>query len=168
MIFRHFDIDKLALAAVVSALPAAALADIAAAPERFFDGSTQGSGTLKVVMRKASVITDRGVGRTERDGTVVLDQIVEERGKPPRKRQWRLRQVAPGRIEGTLSDARGPVIGTFARNVLDLKYTMKDGVGVTQQLRLSPDGQRAENVMTFRKFGMTVATLTGFIQRGAR
>ncbi len=150
------------------ALSTAAQADPSAAPERFFDGITQGSGTLKIMMRKARVMNDRGIGRTERDGTVVLDQVVEEAGMPPRKRQWRLRQVAPGRIEGTLSDAKGPVVGSFVRNVLDLRYTMKDGVAVVQRLRLSPDGQRADNEMTFHKFGMKVATLKGSIQRGVR
>lgn len=150
------------------ALSASARADPSAAPERFFDGVTRGSGTLKIIMRKARIMNDRGVGRTERDGTVVLDQIVEEAGAPPRKRQWRLRQTAPGRIEGTLSDAKGPVIGSFVRNILDLRYTMNDGVAVVQRLQLSPDGQRADNEMTFHKFGMKVATLKGSIQRGVR
>ena len=152
-------------AALILAAPGYANAP---APERFFDGETSGSGTLKVIMSKPKTLTDRGIGRTERDGTVVLDQIVEEPGAPTRKRQWRLRQVSPGRIEGTLSDAKGPVIGEFANNVLHMRYTMKDGVKVEQWLRLSPDGQQAENRMVFKKFGMTVATLEGSVRRKGR
>ena len=152
-------------AAILATAPAFAQTQ---APERFFEGETTGTGTLKVMMSKAKTLTDRGTGRTERDGTVVLDQVVEEPGAPTRKRQWRLRQTAPGKIEGTLSDAKGPVIGEFANNVLHMRYTMKDGVKVEQWLRLSPDGQQAANRMVFKKFGMTVATLEGSVRRKAR
>ena len=71
-------------AALILAAPAHAQTP---APERFFDGETTGTGTLKVIMSKAKTLTDRGIGRTEHDGTVVLDQIVEEPGAPTRKRQ---------------------------------------------------------------------------------
>ena len=75
----------------------------------FFEGRTVTEGTTKVVMRKPYKVRSDGVGRIESDGTLLLVQKVVEDGKPLRERRWRIRQVAPNRFTGTMSDASGPV-----------------------------------------------------------
>lgn len=75
-------------------------------PLRFFAGETRGVATLKVILRASRPVSVRGSGRIDHDGVLTLDQIVTEGDKPPRPRHWRLRQIAPGRYEGTLTDAR--------------------------------------------------------------
>ena len=54
-----------------------------------------------------------------------------------------------------------------AHGVLRLNYVMDDGVRVVQSLTFAPDGRSARNTMSFRKFGLNVATLEGTIHRVA-
>lgn len=144
-------------------LLAAAVADFD--PMRFFAGQTRGAGTLKVLLRARVPIAVRGAGRIERDGTLVLDQVVAEGRKPARTRQWRLRRVAPGRYVGTLSDARGPVTGKVDGNRLHLRFATPGGFAIQQWLTLAPDGRSAANRLEARRFGITVATLDERITR---
>ena len=140
-------------------------AQAATQPEHFFVGRLESSGTLKVIFRASETVTDHGTGRTEADGVTVLDQIVERPGEAPRRRVWRLQQVSPGKVSGTLSGADGPVVGDYVGGVLRLRYTMADGVHVDQRLTFAADGRSASNQMTFRKFGFNVATLKGTIRK---
>ena len=57
--------------------------------ERFFVGRTEGSGTVHIIMSGRHGVRDRATGRMQGD-TLVLDQVVEEEGKPARRRVWRL------------------------------------------------------------------------------
>ncbi len=135
------------------------------APERFFVGRLESTATLRIIFRAAQTVTDHGTGRTDADGATILDQTVNRPGEPPRRRLWRLQQISPGKIGGTLSGARGPVRGDFARGVLRLFYTMDDGIRVEQRMTFAADGRSARNHMIFRKFGIGVATLDGTIRR---
>jgi hypothetical protein len=141
----------------------------AAAPRfdvaQFFVGRTQGEGVLNVMMSGSRSVRVRSIGRSERDGSVVLDQDIEEQGKPPRRRSWRLREVAPGRYAGTLSDAEGPVAGTATGNRLHLSFRMRGGMDVDQWLTVAPDTRSARNVLRVRKFGVTVAALEETIRK---
>jgi hypothetical protein len=101
----------------------------------------------------------------ERGGALVLDHIVEEDGKPPRRRHWRLVRAGPNRFTGTISDASGPVTGEVAGNVLHLRYRSVEGPSVEQWITFHPGGRTAHNRMTFRRFGFSVATLEGTIRR---
>ncbi|SFP77499.1 DUF3833 family protein [Sphingomonas rubra] len=134
-------------------------------PFRFFAGQTRGEGQLKVVFRARTPIAVRGVGRVEADGTLVLDQTVREGSKPPRTRQWRLRRLSPTRYQGTLTDARGPVIGDVEGPRLHLRFTSTDGFRVQQWLTLAADGRSAANHLQAKRFGVTVATLEERITR---
>jgi hypothetical protein len=96
---------------------------------------------------------------------LVIDQVVTEGDKPPRSRQWRIHEVAPGRYEGTLSDAISPVEGRVDGNRLTLRFTIKGGFKVQQDVTLSPDGRRADNLMTVSTLGVTVAVLAEDIRR---
>lgn len=136
-------------------------------PQTFFEGRTEGTGSLKIIFRKVRATAVHGAGRTERDGTLVLDQIVEQQGEAVKRRQWRLREIAPGRFSGTLSDAEGPVTGEIAGNLMHFRFAMKGGYQAEQWLRVSPDGQTARNSAVISKLGVTVATLEETIRRSA-
>lgn len=134
-------------------------------PVRFFDGRTQGNGSLKVIIAKRQPIRVEGRGQVDRDGVLVLDQTVTEGKKPPVKRSWTFRRLAAGRYTGTLSDAAGPVAGDVTGNRLHLHFRMHGGIVADQLLDLAQDGQSAHNRMTFRKFGIVVARLDETIRR---
>ena len=134
-------------------------------PKKFFSGVTEGTGSVKIVLHKARAIHVRSVGRVEPDGTLVLDQRVEQEGEKPMQRQWRLREGAGGQVSGSLSDAKTPVTGKVAGPVLTLSYQMKSGEKVAQVITLAPDGQSALNKMTIHRFGLKVATLEETIRR---
>lgn len=133
--------------------------------EQFFVGRTEGVGTVHVILSGRHAVRDRSRGRIARDGALLLDQVVEEEGKPARRRSWRLVRTGANRLAGTLSDARGPVTGEVAGNVLHLRYRSAEGPSVEQWITLQPGGRTATNRMTFRRFGLTVATLEATIRR---
>ncbi len=132
---------------------------------RFFSGRTQGEGMLTVLLSGPRAIRVSSLGRSEADGAIALDQTISEQGRPVRTRSWRLREVAPGRYEGTLSDAAGPVIGEARGNRLHLRFPMRGGLHAEQWLSLAPDGRSARNVLRVRKLGVTVAALDETIRK---
>jgi hypothetical protein len=150
-------------------LPAQDRAAAAAAsrfdPIAFFTGRTQGTGRLRPILSPGRAIDVQGEGRVDRDGTLILRQTVEERGKDPRRREWRIREVAPGRYAGTLSDAAGPVAGELVEGRLRLRYRMKGGLNVVQRIEAAPDGRSARNRMTISRLGVPVARLDETIRR---
>ena len=149
----------LLLAAAAAASPAPQLDALA-----FFTGLSQGEGRLKVATRAGRLVYVRSSGHRE-GGVLVLEQRVEEDGKPPRDRVWHLRQVAPGRYAGTLSDAAGPVTGEVRGDRLHLAYRMRGGLKADQWLTFAGDGRSAHNVLRVRKLGIVVATLDETIRR---
>ena len=131
----------------------------------FFAGATHGDGRLKVAFSAATPVTVDGHGHVEADGTLVLDQTVTGASAKPEQRQWRIREVAPGRYAGTLSDAAGPVSGVVTGNRLHLHFHMNGGLIADQWLDLSADGQVAANRMVVAKLGIPVAVLAETIRR---
>ena len=132
---------------------------------RFFDGRTEGQGVLKVALRSPATIRVQSRGRVQTDGTLSVRQTVSEGDKPARTREWRIRELSPGRYAGTLSDASGPVAGEAVGNRLHLRFRMKGGLDAEQWLTLAPGGRSAHNVMRVRKFGLTVASLDETIRK---
>ena len=132
---------------------------------RFFAGRTEGQGVLKVALRSPATIRVQSRGQVESDGTLSVRQTVSEANKPPRTREWRIRELSPGRYAGTLSDASGPVVGEAVGNRLHLRFRMKGGLDAEQWLTLAPGGRSAQNVMRVRKFGLTVASLDETIRK---
>jgi hypothetical protein len=98
-------------------------------------------------------------------GALLLEQVIEEDGKLPRRRSGRLVRVGANNFTGTISDAVGPVTGEATGNVLHLRYRSVEGVNVEQWITLQPGGRTAHNRMTFRRFGFNVATLEGVVRR---
>ena len=147
---------------------AAALLLLAApsAPEQFFVGRTEGSGTVQMIMAGSHKVRDVSRGRLDKSGALILDQMVYEDGKPARRRSWRLVRAGGNRIAGTISDAVGPVTGELNGNVLHLKYRAREAnAAVEQWITLHPGGRTASNRMIFRKFGFKAATLSSTIRK---
>lgn len=136
-------------------------------PLRFFEGRTEGEGRLSIAMRAPALVQVHGRGAFDRDGTLILRQIVDRPGKPSTRRTWRLREVTPGRYSGTLSDATGPVSGEMAGQRLHLAYRMKGGLRAEQWLTSNTDGS-ARNTMTIRLRGIVVARLDEHIRKYGR
>jgi hypothetical protein len=134
-------------------------------PVAFFSGRTTGEGRLKKALSAAQATHVVSFGKVEADGVLVLDQTVRIDGDPDRNREWRLHKVSPGRYEGTLTDAKGPVVATLDRGVLHIAYSDKDGYAFRQELTLAPGGRQAHNAMKVRRLGLTVATLDETITR---
>ena len=133
-------------------------------PEQFFVGRTEGTGTVHVMLSGQHGVREHSRGRMERDGALVIEQRVEEEGKPARNRTWRLLRSG-NRVTGTISDARGPVAGELQGNVLHLRYSLAAGPSVEQWITFHPRGRTARNRMTFRRFGVEVATVDERIRR---
>ena len=151
----------LAAAAPAVAQPPSA----AAAPfERFFTGSLEGSGTVQIVLSGKHGMRDRSRGRMEK-GALIIDQVVEEAGKPARQRRWRLVRAGGNKVSGTISDARGAVTGEVSGATLRLAYRMSDGPTVEQWITLQPGGRTATNKMVFNRFGMKVATVQSVVRK---
>lgn len=145
---------------------AAALLLLAAAPEQFFVGRTEGAGTVHMALSGSHKVRDSSRGRLDKSGALLLDQMVYEEGKPTRRRSWRLVRAGGNRIAGTISDAVGPVTGELNGNVLHLKYRAREAnAQVEQWITLHPNGRTASNRMVFRKFGFKAATLVSTIRK---
>ena len=122
-------------------------------PVAFFTGATQGRGMLKEMLGKEKRTSVQSVGRVDKQGLLILDQQVAVEGDPLRQRHWRLKQVAPGRFSGTLSDARGPVEVEVAGQSVRIRYRMKGNLRVEQTLTPLPGHRAVNNVATFHKWG---------------
>lgn len=133
-------------------------------PLTFFAHRTEGRGTLKTIVGKATPVVVNGTGRVA-DDALTLDQTVRQGDKAATIRRWTFRAAGAGRYAGTLSDAAGPVAGNVAGRRLHLHFRMHGGIVADQWLDLAADGQSAQNHMTFRKFGVRVAVLDETIRR---
>jgi hypothetical protein len=129
----------------------------------FFVGKSEGEGDLKVLVKKRTRVVVRSQGVMEPDGTLVLDQTIDRSGSKEKNRRWKLREVAPGRYAGTLSDAVGPVTGTVEGDDFHVGYRIKSGVSVDQHLILQSDHTIA-NHMTFRKLRVVVGRMGEMIR----
>lgn len=134
-------------------------------PLRFFEGRTDSSGTMKVMMRKPHRMRSLGQGRIEADGSLSLVQKVEEEGQPPRERRWHIRPAGPGRFTGTMSEASGPVTIEEVGGRYRFRFKMKGGVSVEQWLAPLPGGMSARNTLSVKKLGVTVASGDGTIRK---
>jgi hypothetical protein len=154
------------LLVVLAATPAHAQQPVAgSALERFFVGRTEGSGTVDILVSGRHKVRDRASGRMDSAGALVLDQIVEEEGKPARRRIWRLIRAGGNRIGGTISDVKGAVAGELTGDTLHLKYRLKEGPSVEQWITLRPGARSATNRMTFHRFGLKVATVESIVRK---
>ena len=161
------------LAAAAAALTLSACASNAALPATsgtafnpvtFFAGRTHGDATLDTLVDSPVRVTVDSVGRVHGD-TLILDQSIRTGDKPPRMRRWTMRPVGANRFTGTLTEAVGPVHGTMAGPRAFIRYTMKGGFQVEQQLALQRGGKVVLNRLEVTKMGVRVATLKETIRK---
>lgn len=133
-------------------------------PMRFFEGRTESTSTVKLIMRKPYRSRTIGDGDID-DGILHLVQRVHEDGKAPYDRRWRVRQVAPGRFTTIMSEAIGPVSVEEIGGRYRFRFRMKGNVAIEQWLMPLPGGKSARSKMTIRKLGMTIGRSEGVIQK---
>ena len=133
-------------------------------PIAFFSGRSHGNAVLKVAFASPRRVTVESFGTREGD-VLLLRQAIREEGKAPRWREWRIRPVGPGRYTGTLTDAEGPVTITVQGPRGLIRYRMKTGMAVEQQLALQPGGRTLLNHMVVTKWGVRVARLDETIRK---
>ena len=127
-------------------------------PQVGFGGTSEGSGTLKLLFGKQRPYRVESDGHLLADGTFRLDQTVMFQGEPPRHRHWILTTVQPGRYTGTLSDAAGTVTGHTEGRRLMLRYRLKGPLVMHQTLEVMPDGS-IDNVGRITLLGIPVGHL---------
>ena len=149
----------------MSLLAGLLLAASAFDPIAFFEGRTNGAGTLRVLLKSPQAVRVESVGSVGADGTLVLSQTIDVVGDKSRKRVWRLRRSGPASFSGTLSDARGPVAVTNERGAIRIRYRTTDGLSVQQWLTPTAGGKAIDNRMTFSKLGIVVARLSERIEK---
>ena len=156
----------LALAACTAAAPPeASEPGPAFDPVAFFTGPSHGDGQLDQIMKSVRTVTVDSVGKPEANGSLTLTQRIAMQGDPPRTRVWKLKQIAPGRYAGSLTDASGPVETVAIGRALRIRYPMKGGLLVEQWLVALPGGRALVNRLTVTKWGMRVATLRERIEK---
>ena len=159
--------------ALQALLPIAALSLIGASapaaepikPMQFFEGRTEGSGVVRVFFKKSYKTRSVGIGRVQRDGSLLLVQRVHDEGKPPHERRWKVRQTGPRSYSGTMSEAIGPVTIDQVGSRYRFRFRMKGDLSVEQWLAPLPGGKSATNNMTVRKMGVRVGSGKGTIRK---
>ena len=133
-------------------------------PVEFFRGRTHGDGTLKVIFQSSKTIRVDSFGSDEKDGSLLLKQVIHEPGKAPRTRYWRMKQEGPNGFSGTLTDAASPVRVDVKGDAVRIRYKGKDNLDFDQ--RLTPAGPReVRNRMKVKRFGITVAHFEELIRK---
>jgi hypothetical protein len=125
-------------------------------PMRFFEGRTESVGTVKLMMQKPFDSRAIGEGKILPDGSLHLVQRVEDEGKQPRQRVWRMRRVAPGRYTGTMSEAKGPVTVDEVNGRYRFRFRMEGSISVEQWLMPASNGRSATSKVIIRKYGIVV------------
>ena len=134
-------------------------------PVAYFTGQLEGRATLNKLIGDSETILVHSTGRGDGKGGVLLDQRIEEQGKPARTRHWHLVHAGPGRLTGTLTDASGPVEASYGNGRLDIAYPMKGGLKASQVLILRADGKTLDNRLTVTKLGIQLAVLDEVITK---
>ena len=143
-------------AAATLTLLVAVPAQAAFNPVDFFRGRSEGNGTLKVIFRATEQIHTDNVGRAEKDGSLVLQQVIHEPGKPARTRYWRMRQTGPNRFEGTLTDAASPVRVDVTNRGIRIRYTAQNHLNFDQMLT-PVSATEVHDTIRVSRFGIAVA-----------
>lgn len=133
-------------------------------PDLFFQGRTQGRGTLRTLTSsRPKPLAVQSTGRIAPDGTLILDQSIMLGGKPS-TRTFRLRRADNGGWTGSLTDA-GPVTATVTGNRMTLNYRLKNAGRMTQILTLQPDNRTLLNRATVTMMGLRVVTIEETIEK---
>jgi hypothetical protein len=133
-------------------------------PVEFFRGRTHGDGTLKIIFQSTKTTSVDSIGSVEKDGSLLLKQVIHQGGKPSRVRYWRMRQTGPHAFSGTLTDAAGPVRVDVGHDRVRIRYTAKNNLDF-DQLLTPTSSTVVHNVMKVKRFGFTVAHFDEVIRK---
>lgn len=135
-------------------------------PREALAGSSEGRGTLRILLGDDRAYRVENTGIAQPDGSFALDQTVFFEGEPPRVRHWVIRDASAGRYTFVLSDAAGPGVAQAEGARLELDYPLKRG-GLTmhQVLELSADGRTIANDGRICLWGVPIGHLHETIQR---
>lgn len=153
-----------ALALAFGSAPAAA-ADSRLDLTDFFSGRTHAEGDLRVAFRKPVKHIVDSVGRKGSNGEFILVDKIREGNDPVRERRWVMRPSGSNGFTGTMTDAVGPVQVTVSGSKASIRYKMKGGISIDQQLTLQSGGRTLANHVTGRRLGVRVARLVGTIRK---
>ena len=149
------------LAGVASAAPETPKLDLT----QFFSGHSHADNVLRIAFHgPAKLIVDSVGGKGDRGDFVLID-TVHEGDKPVRTRKWVMQPVGPNHFTGSLSDAVGPVDIVVNGDSATIRYEMKGGLNVVQQMQMQPDGRTLSNHVDARKFGLKFARVDGTIRK---
>lgn len=133
-------------------------------PITFFNGVSNGEGTLDTLIARPVSIAVASLGFPEHGGLKLIQRI-EEGDKPPRLRTWTMKSIGGGRYTGTLTDAQGPVTILVTGPRGEVRYVTPSGLRIRQQLALQADGATILNRLEAYKFGIRVAVLDETIRK---
>jgi hypothetical protein len=159
---------KLLRSAICAGLALTPAAGRAGRPDealRFFEGRTESLSMMRVLMKKPVRMLSVGRGAIGADGSLILVQRVEEEGQPAHDRRWQIREVAPGRFAGSMSEALGPVTIEKIGNRYRFRFRMKGSLSAEQWLIPQPGGRSAFSTLLIRKLGFAVARSEGMIRK---
>ncbi len=134
-------------------------------PERFFAGTTEGVGTLRLRVGRTQLVQVESRGTFMADSTFQLAQTIRRGTSAPSTRTWQMHRTAPGRYTATLTDASGPVTATVEGATLRIRYPMGRFTRMEQRLVLQPGGRTAVNLSTVSFLGVPLARLFETIRR---
>lgn len=134
-------------------------------PFGFFEGVTETTGTLKVVMRSPVHTYCISRGELRPDGALIIVQRVEDEGKQPYVRRWLVKQITPTHFVGTMSQATGPVSIDEIGNRFRFRFRMSGGLSIEEWLTPLPGGRSAKSSISVHKFGIPVATSEGMVRK---
>jgi hypothetical protein len=127
-------------------------------PLRFFEGRTVTDGTMKILFHKPYHSHGVGTGRIENDGSLTLVQRIEDEGKPPHERRWRVWRDGPDRFKATMTEATGPVAIDRVGSDYRFRFKMKGHLSAEEMVTPLPGGTSARTHLKVRRFGIVVAT----------
>ena len=160
-----------AVAALVLALAGCSSSELPADPGAkldpiaFFTGRSHGTATLDTLIGQPEPVSVDSIGRVGPGGRLILDQVIRQADKSPRQRQWIMIPRGGGNYSGSLTDADGPVTVTVAGPRATIRYRMKNGMRVDQQLALQRDRRTLLNRLEVSRFGLRLATLQETIRK---
>ena len=137
----------------------------------FFDGQVTAYG---IVQNRAGQVIQRfevDIRGTVQDNVLTLDEdFVYTLGEGPANRVWSIERQGDV-FSGSATDVPGPALGEPYGNAFRFRYTMDLPVGDTQYAVnfddwfYAMDDQRIFNRSEIKKFGLTFAEVTIFMQR---
>lgn len=134
-------------------------------PQAGFDGSSEGNGTLRLLVGKQRPFHVVSHGYQTSDGEFRLDQTITFQGEAPNDRSWLLTTISGNHYRGTLSGVAGTVTGYTDGDRLVLRYRVKGPLVMHQILKLSSDGKTIDNAGTITLLGIPVGHLRETIDR---